>query len=78
MFKFSIMSEVTGKYYERRIRSFFDFIEFSPDQDIGQRCNSFAEKGSQRCQLGVKQNIILSSIPKGTNGERRNSGSHFN
>jgi pimeloyl-ACP methyl ester carboxylesterase len=44
MFKFSIRSELTRKYYERRIRRFFDFIEFNADKDIEQRCNEFAEK----------------------------------
>ena len=28
MFKFSIRSEITRKYYQRRIRHFFDFIKF--------------------------------------------------
>lgn len=28
MFKYSIRTELTRKYYERRIRTFFDFIEF--------------------------------------------------
>jgi hypothetical protein len=42
MFKFSIKSELTRKYYERRIRNFFDFIEFCPDKNMEERCNSFA------------------------------------
>jgi hypothetical protein len=44
MFRFSIRSEVTRKYYERRIKRFFDFIGFSPSKDIEQRCNDFAEE----------------------------------
>ena len=28
MFKYSIRSELTRKYYERRLRTFFDFIQF--------------------------------------------------
>ena len=43
MFKFSIRSEVTRKYYERRIRRFFDFIEFSPNKGIEEQFNLFAE-----------------------------------
>ncbi len=43
MLKFSIRSESTRKYYERRIRRFFDFIEFSPDKGIEERFNTFAE-----------------------------------
>lgn len=40
MVKFSIRSEDTRKYYERRIRRFF--IEFSPDKGIEERFNMFA------------------------------------
>ena len=44
MFKFSIRSEVTRKYYERRLRKFLDFIQFKPEtSDIEKRCNDFAE-----------------------------------
>jgi hypothetical protein len=28
MFKYAIKTEITRKYYERRLRKFFDFIEF--------------------------------------------------
>lgn len=43
-FKYSIRSELTRKYYERRIRTFFDFIGFLNDSDIEKRCNFFAQK----------------------------------
>jgi hypothetical protein len=33
MFKFSVRSELTRKYYERRITRLLDFIEFSPYKD---------------------------------------------
>jgi hypothetical protein len=46
MFKFSIRSEITRKYYERRIKKFFDCIEFSPDLGMEERCNKFAEQAS--------------------------------
>jgi len=45
MFKYSVRSELTRKYYERRVRRFFDFIGFLSDSGIEQRCNLFAEKG---------------------------------
>jgi hypothetical protein len=44
MFKYSIRTELTRKYYERRIRTFFDFIEFMVGSPIEVRCNLFAEK----------------------------------
>jgi hypothetical protein len=42
MFRFSVGSEVTRKYYERRIRRFFDF-KFGIGEDIELSCNEFAE-----------------------------------
>lgn len=45
MFKFSIRSEITRKYYERRLRKFLDFGQFKPEAtDIEKRCNDFAEE----------------------------------
>jgi hypothetical protein len=46
IFKYSIRSELTRKYYERRIRTFFDFIDFLPDSEIEKRCNIFPQKAS--------------------------------
>jgi len=45
MFKYSIRSELTRKYYERRIRTFFDYIGFLIGSGIEERCNLFAQKG---------------------------------
>ena len=45
MFKYAIKTEITRKYYERRLKKFFDFIEFEiADKDIEYRCNKFAEQ----------------------------------
>jgi hypothetical protein len=44
MFKYSIRTELTREYYERRIRTFFDFIGFLCSSGIEERCNLFAEK----------------------------------
>ena len=46
MFKYAIKTEITRKYYERRLKKFFDFIEFEIfDKEIASKCNKFAEKG---------------------------------
>jgi hypothetical protein len=46
MFKYSIRSELTRKYYVRRLRKFFDFIQFeNATKDLEIRCNSFAQRG---------------------------------
>jgi len=45
MFKYAIKTEITRKYYERRLKKFFDFIEFEiGTKDIEFRCNEFVEK----------------------------------
>ena len=46
MLECAIKTEITRKYYERRWKKFFDFIEFEivADKDIEYRCNKFAEQ----------------------------------
>jgi hypothetical protein len=57
LFKFSIRSEVTRKYYER-IRYFLDFIKFEVDEAIMEyRCNSFAHKANSELRW-VMEHII--------------------
>ena len=57
LFKYSIKTELTRKYYERRLRRFFNFIDFdSENNDIETRCNKFAEKAKRN------NNWILSHI----------------
>jgi hypothetical protein len=64
MFKFSIRSEVTRKYYERRIKRFFDFIEFSTYEDIEVRCNDFAEKVHKDTNWGLNKIIFFLQFQK--------------
>ncbi|HKO63930.1 MAG TPA: hypothetical protein VJU13_01900, partial [Candidatus Nitrosocosmicus sp.] len=47
MFVFSIRSEVTRKYYERRLRHFFNHINFDLEnsKNMEVRCNNFSIKG---------------------------------
>ncbi|MDW0284996.1 MAG: hypothetical protein QN785_07095 [Nitrososphaeraceae archaeon] len=58
MFKYSIRSELTRKYYERRLRTFFDFINFSKGSEIEKRCNSFrysySKKRGLELTFGIK------------------------
>jgi hypothetical protein len=45
MFKYAIKTEITRKYYERRLKKFFDFIEFETTEiSFELRCNKFGEK----------------------------------
>jgi len=57
IFKYSIRSEVTRRYYERRIRTFFDFIQFLPSSELEKRCNIFAKKATRNNKWAVV-NII--------------------
>ncbi len=57
MFKYSVRSELTRKYYERRLKRFFDFISFMVDSNIESRCNSFSELAKNEPNLAI--NIIL-------------------
>lgn len=57
MFCYSIRTELTRKYYERRIRKFLDFIEFDlNNKSIENRLNSFAEYAK------TKNNWVLSNV----------------
>jgi hypothetical protein len=45
MFKYSIRSDTTRKYYERRLRRFLDFLEFYPEtSDMEKRCDEFVQQ----------------------------------
>ena len=57
MFKYSVRSELTRRYYERRIRTFFDYIGFLTGSEIEKRCNVFAKKGKRNNNWAIV-NII--------------------
>ena len=63
MFKFSIRSEITRKYYERSLRIFLDFIQLEPDAvDIEKKCNDFAKLGKQNPDLVLKVLLFVTII----------------
>ena len=58
MFKYAIKTELTRKYYERRLKKFFDFIEFEiTEQSIELRCNTFIEKSKYNTNWTLSQII---------------------
>ena len=58
MFKYAIKTEITRKYYERRLKKFFDFIEFEiSDKEIEFKCNKFAEKSKDDTNWALSQII---------------------
>jgi hypothetical protein len=56
-FNYAIKTELTRRYYERRLKKFFDFIEFETiEKDIEYRCNKFTEKSKDNANLGLMPN----------------------
>jgi hypothetical protein len=65
MFKYSIRTELTRKYYERRLRRFFNFILFEVEiKDIEKRCNAFAEMGRNNVNWTLNQVITFLHFQK--------------
>ncbi|HEY7079262.1 MAG TPA: hypothetical protein VH500_06150 [Nitrososphaeraceae archaeon] len=65
LFKFSIRSEITRKYYERRIRYFLDFIKFEVDEvNMEYRCNSFARKANNELRWVIEHIIKFLQFQK--------------
>jgi hypothetical protein len=65
MFKYSIRSELTRKYYERRLRTFFDFIQFEIEtKDVEIRCNHFAERAKININWTLNQIIRFLQFQK--------------
>ena len=65
MFKYAIKTEITRKYYERRLKKFFDFIEFEiGNKDIEFRCNEFAEKAKNNITWSLSHIIRVLQYQK--------------
>ena len=46
LFVYAIRSQVTRDYYLRRLRIFFNYINLQSDLTMEERCNYFANKGT--------------------------------
>jgi hypothetical protein len=46
LFVYAIRSQVTRDYYLRKLRIFFNYINLELDKSIEERCNCFADKGT--------------------------------
>ena len=64
LFNFSVRSELTRKYYERRIERFLDFIEFNTNQDTEQRFNEFAKIGQSEAEWAFNKVISFLQYQK--------------
>jgi hypothetical protein len=65
MFKYSIRSELTRKYYERRLRGFFDYTQFETGvKDMEKRCNDFAESARTNSNWMLNQIVRFLQFQK--------------
>jgi hypothetical protein len=65
MFRYSIRSELTRKYYERRLRIFFDHIQFEMEaQDMEKRFNDFVEYSKNNTNWTLNQIINFLQFQK--------------
>ena len=65
MFRYSIRSELTRKYYERRLRIFFDYIQFEIEaQDMEKRFNDFVEYSKNNINWTLNQIINFLQFQK--------------
>jgi hypothetical protein len=65
LFRYSIRSELTRKYYERRLRTFLDFIGFhTENREMDSRANSFAQIAKNDINQTCKQLISFLSFQK--------------
>jgi hypothetical protein len=65
MFKYSIRSDLTRKYSERRLRIFFDFIQIEIEiKEIEIRCNHLAERAKTNINWTLNQIIRFLQFQK--------------
>ena len=69
MYSYSIRNELTRKYYERRLKTFFDYIGFEVHADLETRCNLFAMRGRSRRKMGSKPNYLFLAVREGPSTE---------
>ena len=65
MFTFSISNELTRKYYERRLKTFFDYIGSDIQSHLEERCNSFVGRGLIDTAWALNQIISFLQFQKG-------------
>jgi hypothetical protein len=65
MFRYSIRSELTRKYYERRLGRFFDYIQFEIEaQNMEKRFNDFVECSKNNINWTLNQFITFLQFQK--------------
>jgi hypothetical protein len=64
LFTYSIRNGTTRKYYERRLKKFFDFINLDITHPIEKRCTSFVEKTLDKKDWTLNQIISFLQFQK--------------
>lgn len=64
MFTYSIRNDETRKYYERRLKKFFDFINLDVFNSIDKRCSSFVQRTLSDKQWALNQIISFLQFQK--------------
>jgi len=64
IFGYSISNELTRRYYELRLRQFFDYIQFDLNSDLRERCNSFVARGLTQTGWALNQIILYLQFQK--------------
>ena len=73
IFVYSISNELTRRYYERRLRQFFDYIQFDLYSDLRERSQFNCCKRVDPDRTGSKSNHLIPAISEGQDKERGNS-----
>ena len=64
IFVYSISNELTRRYYEQRLRQFFDYIQLDLYSDLRERCNSFVARGLTQTGRALNQIILFLQFQK--------------
>ena len=77
LFVYAIRSQVTRDYYLRRLRIFFNHINLEPDKTIEERCNYFADKGTNDPNWAFNCIVKIFTISKRESRKRRDYRSNI-
>ena len=64
IFVYSISNELTRRYYEQRLRQFFDYIQFDLYSDLRERSNSIVARGLTQTGRALNQIILFLQFQK--------------
>ncbi|HJT84488.1 MAG TPA: hypothetical protein VJ697_08395 [Nitrososphaeraceae archaeon] len=72
LFLYAFRSPVTKDCYLRRMKTFFNFINFLPDGNLEEKCNLFTIKGLEDPKWAFNNIIKFFAISEGKSRKDRN------